>query len=127
MYMLVDYDPDGLAILSGYKHGSLNLSHENTNLLPNIRWLGVRSRDIRDNLVGDEAGLLKLTARDRKRAIGMLERNEAHHTVEGEDEWRREMQIMLMLGVKAEMEILERKARMGDVIARALEGVAGGS
>jgi meiotic recombination protein SPO11 len=106
----MDFDPDGIGILSTYKHGSRRLSHENGHLnVPGIQWLGIKSDDFRSNREGDDAGsgaemgLLRLSVRDRKRAINMLDKD-------GWDmEWRREMQVMLMLNVKAEMEILNRR------------------
>lgn len=112
IYALVDFDPDGIAIMSTYKHGSLTLSHENANLkTPIIRWLGVKSQDLRIDKLnsganGDEKkGLLKLSMRDRKKALGMLGKEICEE--DGvEKEWRRELQVMLMLNIKVEMEIL---------------------
>jgi meiotic recombination protein SPO11 len=123
MLALVDYDPDGIAILSTYKYGSYRLAHENvttggttTLSLPRLRWLGVRGHQISrapvtkpdkgDNDLVDAQGLMKLTARDRNKARQMLEWNLCS---EGgpEPEWRRELQMMLMLNIKAEMQILE--------------------
>jgi len=93
--------------MSTYKHGSWTLSHENANLnVPSVRWLGPRSRELLDGTTeGMSIGLLQLTMRDRKKAMQMLARPLLDE--EGEEkEWRRELQVMLMLGVKAEMEIL---------------------
>ncbi|TVY87160.1 Meiotic recombination protein, partial [Lachnellula willkommii] len=42
---LVDYDPDGLGILSTYKHGSIALAHESGLAVSSVEWLGVRSCD----------------------------------------------------------------------------------
>lgn len=93
--------------MSTYKHGSLRLSHENSHLnVPSVQWLGIRSIDILDKADDLEGkGLLRLTKKDRKKAAKMLEWDVLK---EGglEMGWRREVQIMLMLGVKAEMEIL---------------------
>ena len=51
-------------------------------------------------------GLMKLTARDRAKAVRMLDWDLC-----GEDGlekgWRRELQLMLVLNVKAEMQILD--------------------
>ena len=130
----MDFDPDGLAIMSTYKHGSFNLSHENEYLNVNsIRWLGVRSRDITDKLASpdedenpqaDLTGLLRLSSRDRKKANKMLENSEVLQEEEGggvEMEWRREVQVMLMLNVKAEMEVLaERKGGVEAWVRRRL-------
>ena len=107
----MDFDPDGIAIISTYKHGSLTLSHENANLnVPSVRWLGLRSCELLDSTTGEmNEGLLQLTVRDRKKAMKMLERPLLHEERE-EKEWRRELQVMLMLGVKAEMEVLADRA-----------------
>lgn len=93
--------------MSTYKHGSARLSHENANIVvPNIRWLGLRSCDIHDDETVDESkGLLRLTTRDRRKAVKMLEKALLEENGE-EREWRTELQVMLMVGVKAEMEIL---------------------
>ena len=94
-----------MAIMSTYKHGSLKLSHENALNIPSITWLGIRSRDTISNGEGAEGrGLLRLTVRDRKKAMKMLEWEILQE--EREPEWRAEVQRMLLLGVKAEMEIL---------------------
>lgn len=95
--------------MSTYKYGSLNLSHENADLnAPSIQWLGIRSRDVLagNGEQGEYGGLQRLSARDRKKAADMLERGEGLQEGGAEEEWRRELQVMLMLNVKAEMEIL---------------------
>ncbi|KAL8858563.1 MAG: hypothetical protein Q9178_004857 [Gyalolechia marmorata] len=118
IYALVDFDPDGISIMSTYKHGSLTLSHENANLrCPIIRWLGVKSGDLdfRESTTGpsgageeDIKGLLWLTKRDRKKAVKMLGQ-EICEEYGVEQEWRRELQVMLMLNLKVEMEILSQR------------------
>ena len=52
-------------------------------------------------------GLLRLSLRDRRKATGMLKRDLLRED-DGwsEEEWRRELQVMLVLGYKAEMELL---------------------
>lgn len=56
----------------------------------------------------ESVGLLKLTARDRRIARRMLERE--HFGEEGRElEWRREVQVMLMLNVKVEIQILSER------------------
>jgi meiotic recombination protein SPO11 len=123
MYALVDFDPDGIAILSTYKYSSYRLAHEDVAPtgtpglgLPNIRWLGVKSHHMSRTPVGDSdtgasempelLGLMKLTARDRLKAMRMLEWDLC--AADGpEQEWRQELQSMLMLNVKAEMQILD--------------------
>lgn len=122
MYALVDLDPDGIAILSTYKYGSYRLAHENVGpidttapSLPSIRWLGLKSHHMSRTPVGEEhtdtsaitqlQGLMRLTARDRTKAARMLEWNLCSD--EGPEQgWRQELQTMLMLNIKAEMQIL---------------------
>ncbi|KAI4139445.1 MAG: hypothetical protein LQ341_004218, partial [Variospora aurantia] len=115
IYALVDFDPDGIAIMSTYKHGSFTLSHENANLrTPSLRWLGVKSGDFvvndRDGGSDDSerTGLLRLSKQDRKKAIKILGR-ELCSEDGPEHEWRRELQMMLMLNIKVEMEILSER------------------
>jgi meiotic recombination protein SPO11 len=113
MFALVDYDVDGIGIMSTYKYGSISLAHESNAIVPTMEWLGVRSRDfIRVNKYKkrqekDLSGLLQLSARDRRLATKMLEREQILGETGTELEWRQELQIMLMLNVKAEIQILE--------------------
>lgn len=108
LYALVDYDPDGIDILSTYKHGSISLSHESHNLAnPTITWLGIRS----DHIFGQKSiqssqGLLELTTYDRNKARCMLER-EPYMANGKEPGWRRELHIMLVLNIKAEIQVLD--------------------
>ncbi|QSZ31276.1 hypothetical protein DSL72_000839 [Monilinia vaccinii-corymbosi] len=105
IYALVDFDPDGIGIMSTYKHGSAALAHENEDLsVPSICWLGLKSTDMM--LGGEEnEGLLKLTKRDRRLAVRMLQRDVCQENG-NEEEWRRELQVMLMLNKKAEIQII---------------------
>lgn len=125
MYALVDFDPDGIAIMSTYKHGSYSLAHENMTStgapglnLPELCWLGVQGdqifrspageRDTERGATSDAQGLMRLTPRDRMKASRMLEWDLLAETGP-EPTWRRELQTMLMLNVKAEMQILEER------------------
>ncbi|KAL8636718.1 MAG: hypothetical protein Q9228_005920 [Teloschistes exilis] len=110
---LVDFDPDGIVIMSTYKHGSAALAHESDNLrVPLVRWLGVKSVDLTTTKPNTESyddrnGLLQLSMRDRKKAVKMLDQELcAEDGVE--QEWRRELQVMLMLNMKGEMEMLSQ-------------------
>jgi meiotic recombination protein SPO11 len=123
MYALVDLDPDGIAILSTYKYGSYRLAHEDITpkdtpglSLPSIQWLGLNRHHISRIPVGEGdtrtgvmpalQGLMKLTARDRTKAARMLEWDLCAE--DGlEESWRHELQTMLILNTKAEMQILD--------------------
>lgn len=110
VFGLVDYDPDGLAILSTYRHGSVALCHEHQQLAtPRMRWLGLHSRDIVSS-ASDNAcrTLLPMTARDRRKAMKTL----GWPAIDAEHEqydFRRELQIMLMLNMKAEIEAMDEE------------------
>lgn len=54
---------------------------------------------------GDEA-LMSLTRRDRRKIVSMLSNNPVWAVDGPEPEWRVELQRMLMLNAKAEVEIL---------------------
>lgn len=132
IFTLTDYDPDGFAIESIYAFGSQTLAHEQRALRSLcVKRLGVRWRDIRDGILkigvpaggggadgaiadgdkgkrvedvegfDDSGGLMRLSARDRKKGISVLKRQ----ANEGDMRGKEEVQRMLMLGYKAEMEI----------------------
>ncbi|KAG2415793.1 hypothetical protein HFD88_006985 [Aspergillus terreus] len=108
IYILVDSDPDGMAIMSTYKYGSMAHAGENARLnIPCIRWLGLRTSDVVADAdpLGDDA-LGSLTPRDRKKAISMLSNNPVWADDGPELGWRAELQVMLMLNLKAEIETL---------------------
>lgn len=105
VYAMVDFDPDGIAILSTHKYGSEKLAHETSHLcLPQMQWLGLRSEHV---LYGEAAhtdqALLTLTARDRKKARSML----GWQVLEGDESLRRDLQMILMLNFKAELQLLD--------------------
>ncbi|KAK2807099.1 hypothetical protein FQN51_004713 [Onygenales sp. PD_10] len=108
IYILVDSDPDGMAIMSTYKYGSRAQSHENNNLtVPNIQWLGLQASEVVSRLeTQDDDVLMPLTVRDRKKARDMLTRSVIFAEDGPEPAWRAELQHMLMLNVKAEIEVL---------------------
>ena len=124
-YALVDFDPDGIAIMSTYKYGSYALAHENVTAptsrplnIPGLRWLGIKSGQLtpytdhrgvtHDNTTVDAQGTMRLTPRDRKKARKMLSGKICGEN-SSEPEWTRELQRMLMLNMKAEMQILEEQ------------------
>ena len=106
VYALVDLDPDGLAILSVYKSGSIALAHEGASLcVPHLQWLGLRLEHLKfeSEDVHATQGLLSLTERDRRKATKMLESCD-------DREMTCVLQQMLMLNVKAELQILDASA-----------------
>lgn len=103
--------------MSTYKHGSQALSHELNLAVPSVQWLGVRSRDFLGK-GADARGMLKLTARDRRIALRMLGWDEEKDT-----EWRRELQVMLLLNVKAEIQILGNGERLREWLDERLMGM----
>lgn len=123
MFALVDFDPDGIAIMSTYKYGSYRLAHENISSngtpalkLTQLRWLGVQSHQIgrtpvterhtSNEPIYDAQGLMRLTSRDRRKACQMLEWDVC--AIDGaEPAWRCELQTMLILNIKAELQVLE--------------------
>ena len=135
VYCLVDYDPDGFAIYRTYKYGSNSLSHEQHTTVPNLRWLGLKSKDIlcstqgmietsnTGSLVNPDSQLsnptvdtrVPLTDRDRQRAVGLLgkitDTEESSHEIMCH---MREIQLMLMLNMKAEIQTVDQ---MGDIAA----------
>lgn len=94
--------------MSTYKYGSMAHTNENWKLnIPSLRWLGLRISEVVESLGadGDEA-LMSLTRRDRRKIVSMLSNNPVWAVDGPEPEWRVELQRMLMLNVKAEVEIL---------------------
>ncbi|KAI9839055.1 MAG: hypothetical protein M1837_002273 [Sclerophora amabilis] len=112
IYGLADLDPDGLSIMSTYKYGSAALAHENAELnVPSLRWIGVNSSDVYSvDTASEGRGLLSLTQRDRRLARKMLERDVFAESGP-EEEWRRELQIMLFTNLKTEIQVMNE----GDV------------
>ncbi|KAJ5927025.1 Winged helix-turn-helix transcription repressor DNA-binding [Penicillium verrucosum] len=107
-YALTDGDPHGMAIMSTYKYGSAAHLHQNARLsMPRLQWLGLRVTDIIavPEVLGDTA-LLSLTMRDRKKIVAMLRNSPVWASDGPEPEWRAELQRMLVLNLKAEIEIL---------------------
>ena len=138
MYGIADFDPDGLAILDVYRVGSIALAHEGEALqCASLRWLGLRSEHV-VLAEGTHArqGLLTLSPRDRAKARKMLERAvETDRREEGDGfdvdgadgiDRRAELQRMMMLGVKAELQLLDAvPGGMEDLLEGALGGLRG--
>jgi meiotic recombination protein SPO11 len=127
LHALVDFDPDGLAIMHTYKHGSQNLEHEQHARVPGLLWMGIKSADAlacrpsfnrcergfwpaeQVRFPPSESTLLPLKPVDRKLAIKMLQNMESQHDQRAEQMLlTRELQLMLMLNVKAEIQTIHR-------------------
>lgn len=109
VYGLADFDPDGFAILSTYKHGSKALAHENEgHRVPQLQWLGLRSEYLLLDGSDSQAiqGIMMLTDRDRSKAARMIEQRISTDD-RVDDEWAAELKTMLMLNVKAELQLLD--------------------
>lgn len=109
VYGLADFDPDGMAILSVYKHGSKALAHEKEgHCVPQLQHLGLRSDHLLIDGNDSQAvqGIMMLTPRDRRKAIGMMEpQNTAGDGVDVE--CAAALRTMLMLNMKAELQLLD--------------------
>lgn len=103
-YSLTDFDPDGLAISDVYRLGSDRLAHEGEALMTaKLQRIGLDSSHICEFVSGgiSSGGLLALTRRDRRMAQKMLESGSRT------DSGIRDLQLMLMLNRKAELQILD--------------------
>jgi len=98
----VDADPHGIEILSVYKFGSKALSFDAHSLtVPVVKWLGVLPSDI-NRLSIPRDKLIQLTDRDKCKARELLGRP----YIKSQDAWQQEIEIMLSLGYKAEIQAL---------------------
>ncbi|KPV74908.1 uncharacterized protein RHOBADRAFT_36872 [Rhodotorula graminis WP1] len=114
IFALVDSDPHGLSILSVYAHGSSLQSHDAHNLVvPRLQWLGIKGTEWAA-LGVDRDDLLPLTKADRVKALSMLKKDDLP------DAWRRELEFMLHLQRKAEIQILSltRPSTAGNEISQ---------
>jgi len=109
-FALNDGDPDGLAIMSTYKYGSMAHAHESARLnVPRLEWLGLRISDIvseKNKLVTDDWVTISLTRRDSKKIQKMLSNNPVFAEDGPQPDWRAELQTMMLLNIKVETEVL---------------------
>lgn len=94
--------------MSTYKYGSIAHLHENASLnVPRIEWLGLQTSTTASGAGNPGDGsLMPLSLRDRKKAAAMLTRSPVFADDGPEPKWRDELQRMLMMNSKAEIEIL---------------------
>ncbi|CRK28791.1 hypothetical protein BN1723_005952 [Verticillium longisporum] len=141
IFCLVDFDPDGLRIMQCYKHGSQSLSHESYVVLPRLQWLGIRSADLMADgqrgadgdrvgvpreLPADPAAVMPLSLRDRSCAQRLLASYNEDDADVDDSEYRRELQIMLVLGVKGEIQAVDDVGNLTRWLDRRLLCALGG-
>jgi len=95
---LADCDPFGIEILSVYAHGSIEESFEAACMaVPQLEWIGMRVTD-----GTSAAATSKLEERDVEKINSLLERE----WITRRPEWRMELQRMLAMQTKFEIEAL---------------------
>ncbi|XDG01593.1 hypothetical protein ABKA04_001208 [Annulohypoxylon sp. FPYF3050] len=134
IYALVDFDPSGIDIMLTYKRGSRSLSHEENITAPGLSWLGPKSSDVLGQINGPPSlrdtskarqsftsppsapipsanpieAFSQLTTLDRRKAMDLLSRL----TRESDEDTNEnclinELQLMLMLNLKAEIQVVD--------------------
>ncbi|XP_003339751.1 meiotic recombination protein SPO11 isoform X2 [Monodelphis domestica] len=102
IFTLVDADPHGIEIMCIYKYGSMSMSFEAHNLtVPTIRWLGLLPSDIK-RLNVPRGTLIPLTKQDQMKLDSILKRP----YITCQPFWKKEMEIMAELKMKAEIQAL---------------------
>lgn len=106
LFGLFDYDPYGIDILKCYRVGSKASAAEGNLSIPEMRWLGIQTGDILS--LADKATLVSLNAKDRNRAARLIETTTVSGGMVAEElrDCRDELQRMLMLNKKAEIEVI---------------------
>ncbi|EXJ74677.1 uncharacterized protein A1O5_01370 [Cladophialophora psammophila CBS 110553] len=112
VFGLFDWDPHGVGILKCYLYGSKNLAQEHGCNIPDIRWVGIKAEDVLPHQdIGNPT--IQLSKRDRMTAIGLLGsqewRDQAGTPLPGLQEAVTEVQRMLMLNRKAEIQSLDER------------------
>jgi meiotic recombination protein SPO11 len=122
VFGLVDFDPDGYAILAMYKNGALSLDRGDVlPLASQLTCIGVCEEWICVLQNGKDPGpdWLRMSVRDRRLAASMLEKSVFQDMCE--PEWRRALQTMLMLNIKAEIQIAGEYPRLESLLRRKME------
>lgn len=104
-----------MRIFRTYKYGSRSLSHESNTTVPGMKWLGIQSCDLMHPGNSTDSphawsaldDVLPLTDTDRRTAVCLLKEMvysaNADHDATSLEQYR-EVQVMLMLNVKAEIQ-----------------------
>ena len=109
LFGLFDYDAYGVDILKCYRIGSKASAVEQRLNLPEIRWLGIKTEDI--VRLDENAVVMSLSTKDRRKALKVIDSTTVTGglVVEELRDCRNELQRMLMLNKKAEIQVLEDK------------------
>jgi len=106
----MDWDPDGIQILKCYRYGSKKMAQEHGCNIPEMKWIGLKAEDVTRKGQADNASM-PLSMRDRAIALSMLTSGEwrdgSGTLLPGLEECTAELQLMLMLNRKAEIQILD--------------------
>lgn len=104
VYVLVDNDPWGYYIYSVVKQGSINLAYESQRMaIPGARFIGMSSYDM-EKFDISRSVTIKLNDQDIRRAKEIL----AYPWFQKKP-WQKEINYMLKLGVKLELEAFSNK------------------
>ncbi|XP_066528638.1 meiotic recombination protein SPO11 isoform X1 [Hoplias malabaricus] len=102
VFALVDADPYGIEIMCIYKYGSRSLAFDAPNLtIPSILWMGLLPSDIERFKVPQDA-LIPFTKTDESKLMSLRKRP----YISCQPKWDREMDTMLKLKQKAEIQSL---------------------
>ncbi len=109
VYVLVDNDPWGYYIYSVVKQGSINLAFESQRMaIPDARFIGMSSYDM-ERFEIPKAVTINLNDQDIRRAREILNYPWFQKKQGRTYPWRNEINHMLKLGVKLELEALSNK------------------
>ncbi len=109
VYVLVDNDPWGYYIYSVVKQGSINLAFESQRMaIPSARFIGMSSYDM-ERFDIPRAVSISLNDQDVRRAKEILNYPWFQRKQGRRYPWRAEINHMLELGVKLELEALSNK------------------
>ena len=109
VFGLFDCNPDGLLIYKIYHSGAWAFTdHTSDCTVAEIQLLGLCLDQIPLDMYNDS--LQKLSPRDRKKAVDMLRNGDVHSDSEFQMALVQKLQTVIMLGYKAELEVLEKAA-----------------
>ncbi|KAL9110749.1 MAG: hypothetical protein Q9227_004741 [Pyrenula ochraceoflavens] len=104
---LFDYNPDGLMIFKIYQSGAWAIADQRLDFnVPEIQYTGLHLNQMPKQ--GRRDGLRRLTLRDRKKAFDMLRTVDTDIDDTAQVSLKRRLQMMLVLGYKAELEVMEQ-------------------